>query len=234
MITVAKDRVDLAQQAAELFVQLASERANRFTVALAGGSTPKALYELLASEEFSSRVDWGKVWVYWGDERWVPASDADSNEGMARAALLDHVPIPPNQILPMYNGESAEEGARSYAAKLVSHLDLVFLGIGEDGHTASVFPGDMATLHSSDPVLPTVSPKATAQRVTLTPATLCRAHSVVFLVAGASKASILKSVLSTDDPDKFPAAYVASHADDVLWLVDQAAASQLDPGANVP
>ena len=127
-----------------------------------GGNTPRRLYELLAAAPFRDQVAWEKVWVFWGDERWVPASDPNSNEGMARAALLDHVPIPASQIFAMYREGSVEAGAEAYEAVIKNRMpfDLTLLGIGDDGHTASLFPGIPELDERYRLVVPTTSPKA--------------------------------------------------------------------------
>lgn len=231
MIRVFDTKEELGEAAVDLFVERNRVAKATFSVALAGGSTPKAVYELLAKPENANRVDWGKTMCFWGDERWVPPSDDQSNEGMARKALLDHVPISPSQIWPMFGvDETPEDGARRYETTLRGQFpnpdetfDLLLLGIGTDGHTASLFPGDRASLSADAWVVPTTSPAGVPQRLSLTPAALWAASLTVFMVVGPDKALPLSRVL-TDGSD-LPAAVVARNSRDVIWLLDREAAS---------
>lgn len=150
MIRIFHDIHTLSQSVAELFVLKAKrsiEKQGRFSVALTGGSSPVELYKLLKDQPYVEQVDWTKVYVFWGDERWVPLTDEKSNAKMAFEILLDHVPIPKDQIFPMWKADTTPETyAQVYEQLLRTHFgthpqfDLILLGMGEDGHTASLFP----------------------------------------------------------------------------------------------
>ena len=199
-LVVAKDLVGLA---AGFVAERAREAGSPFRVALAGGSTPRPVYEALAGEE----LDWPGWHVWWSDERLVPPHHPDSNERLAREALLAHVPIPAAQIHPL----------RDPSIALPDRFDLVLLGIGGDGHTASLFPGDSA-LEATDPVVRVERPDH--PRLTMTFPVLNAARCVAFLVSGAEKRHVLERVLAADA--SLPAARVA--AERTVVLADEAAA----------
>ncbi|MCJ2543161.1 6-phosphogluconolactonase [Thermostichus vulcanus] len=222
------------QRAIQIWQQLAAtaiQERGRFMVALAGGSTPKKLYAALAETD---GIPWQNIWLIWGDERYVPPDHPDSNYRMVRQALLERVGIPAEQVLPMPTqaGDPAQD-ASQYEAQLKQvfrqessgdwpQLDLVLLGIGEDGHTASLFPGTEA-LQVQDRWV-TVGQKDGEPRLTLTYPVLNQATQVVFLVTGANKAPILKEVLTTEA--HLPCQGVNPRGR-LLWLLDAAAAAQL-------
>jgi 6-phosphogluconolactonase len=235
-VEVLPDAEALARAAAERFVTRAGEAmavGARFTVALAGGSTPRAAYHLLATEPFSRRVDWGRVHFLWGDERCVPPDDPQSNYRMTRESLLDHVPVPPGNIHRIHGEDDPHAAAGDYERVLRSLLgpegsiDLILLGMGEDGHTASLFPGGEAVRERVRWVVAARS--ATGMwRVTLTPAVLNAAREVCFLVSGAAKAERLQAVLrGPSTPESQPAQIVDPARGRLTWLVDAAAAARL-------
>lgn len=236
-LTVFEDLESLSGAAAELFVDCAAAAIctkGRFDVALSGGSTPKRAFELLAGGGFRDRVDWARVHAFWGDERYVPPSDGQSNEGMARVALLDHVPIPAANIHGMYQDGGLEQAAAAYEAMLREELgprlalDLTMLGIGPDGHTASLFPGEPAVNESERLVVAGKGHAGVSERITMTPPLLNRSRTVLFLVAGADKADPMQRVL--DGPEDWaitPSQSVARHAPNVTWFLDRAAAALL-------
>ena len=228
----------LMRAAAEVFVrrfEAATTRRGHFTVALAGGSTPRALYRLLATETVSAAVDWSVVHVFWGDERCVPPDHDESNYRMARLALLDHVPIPLLNIHRPRAEDDPQQAAAAYDADLRAFFaarggagfDLVLLGMGDDGHTASLFPGTAALDEQSRLFVANQVPQLDTWRLTLTFPALNAADCALFLVTGAGKAAMLRSVL--EGPDDYPAAQV-DPAGELLWLVDAAAAAQLSEG----
>jgi 6-phosphogluconolactonase len=246
-ILVARDLDELSRYAAELFVTLAQRAGDvegeRFTVALAGGETPRHLYGLLASAEYATQVPWERVHVFWGDERHVPPDDAASNYRMAYDALLSRVPIPPENVHRMRAElADAREAARTYEDDLrgffglqpgaLPRFDLVLLGLGADGHTASLFPrtdadGPEGSARERLVAAPWVE-KLNAYRLTLTPRVLNNADVVVFLVSGEGKAATVHAVLEGPlHPDLLPAQLIAPSGGTLLWLVDQAAAAQL-------
>lgn len=223
----------LSRAAAEFFVRRAREAitdSGRFTVALAGGNTPKALYALLATEPYRNYVEWQKVIVFFGDERFVPASDPSSNEHTAREFLLSKVPIEPSQVHSMYMETSPEEAAVAYEAQLRAvlgdrGLDLCLLGMGDDGHTASLFPGIPELEETKKWVVPTISPKGVPQRLSLTVPELAKSHTLLFLAAGSDKAEPLKAALTAAAGSMPPAGVVAKAAHRAVWYVDDAAAA---------
>ena len=225
IVRVFSDLEALSHEAAQLFVQHVREAPGQFKVALAGGSTPKRLYELLAEAPYRDSVDWSKVEVFFGDERWVPRTDPESNEGMARTALLDRVSIPADQVFPMYSGGDVQAGADAYEALLQEHapLDLVLLGMGDDGHTASLFPGIPELWVRDRLVVPTTSLKGVPQRLSMTVRALQASKLLLFLVSGANKAEPLKRALADDDSNRPPSGVIAKGAQQAFWFVDRAA-----------
>jgi 6-phosphogluconolactonase len=229
---------ELAEAAARDFASRAREAINergRFAVALAGGSTPKAAYEVLA-RDYAGALDWSKVHVFFGDERTVPPDHEDSNYRMAYEALLSRVPV--GSVHRMRGELPPEEAAAAYEEELreffgpddVPRFDLILCGLGEDGHTLSLFP-ETAALDITDrwvvanPVL-----KLETTRLTLTIPVLNASRAVTFLVAGEGKADVLKQILEGDaDPRAYPAKLVNPKSGDLTWIVDLAAARLLKP-----
>jgi len=241
-VSVYPDAASLAHAAAELFAKLAGDAirtSGRFAVALAGGSTPRGVYTLLASDPFASRVNWPRVHVFWGDERCVPPGHPESNYRMARETLLDHVPIPPANVHRIPCEQEPTRAAAAYERTLwkffaVSpeggppRFDLILLGMGDDGHTASLFPGTTALHERRRWVVAHYVEKLQAWRVTLTPVVLNAAAHVIFLVSGAGKAARLRQVLRGPyQPDVLPAQIVQPATGRLVWLVDAEAAAHL-------
>jgi 6-phosphogluconolactonase len=238
MIKVFSDAAELNTAAAELLVSAAGQAIaarGAFHVVLSGGETPRPLYELLAGAAYRNRLDWGQVHVYWSDERFVPPEDPRSNEGMARRTLLDHVPIPAAQIHPLYCPKTPQQAAQDYEALLrrlgsgqLPRFDLILLGLGTDGHTASLFPGTAAVAARTRFVCELYLPEQDMFRLTLTVPVLNQARLVVFMVSGAGKAAMLRQVL-TDPPAEVvpPARLINPQVGKIQWLVDSAAASLL-------
>jgi 6-phosphogluconolactonase len=241
VMNVYADIEEISRAAAGLFASL-SERAiaehGRFDVALSGGGTPRRTYELLAEPSYRDAVDWGFVHVFWGDERCVPADDELSNARAAYEALIERVPLPRANIhpIPCSDGEHAPEAARSYERILRDHFggqdpppwDLVFLGLGADGHTASLLPGSPQLVEPERWVTDSEPPEEGPRRVTLTPLAIRSAETVVFLVSGAEKAGALRNARTAPfDPTRWPAHAVRPRSGDLIWLVDAAAAGGL-------
>jgi 6-phosphogluconolactonase len=226
---------ELAHAAAENFVQLASEcitSRGRFTVALAGGGTPRATYELIGSDAYASRVDWRRVHVFWGDERCVPPSDEASNFRMARAALLDNVAIPPDNVHRIRGEDDPATAAAAYEsiiAEIVGdRFDLIHLGMGTDGHIASLFPGSSSLLEKSRKVRAHFVAEADMWRITLTPVAINAAANIIFMVTGSTKAEAVRCVLREPcDGGPLPAQIVEPKNGKVIWLLDREAASTL-------
>ncbi|HZH91106.1 MAG TPA: 6-phosphogluconolactonase [Pyrinomonadaceae bacterium] len=239
-IQIFADANEVARAAALRFVELARagiETGGRFSVALAGGSTPKRIYELLAGEDFGAQVDWSGVHVFFGDERCVPPDDADSNYRMANEALLSRVALPPENVHRMRGEGDAVANARLYEDELRGffgddapwpEFDLVMLGMGDDGHTASLFPGTHALDARSAWVAANWVEKFDAYRITLTASAINQARRVMFIVTGAGKAERLQEVLySAPEPKRLPSQLIQPRAGALAWFLDEAAAKLL-------
>lgn len=228
------DVEEMSQAAAGLFVELAHKalgERGRFTVALSGGSTPKRLFELLASEPHWRAIPWDRTFIFWGDDRAVAPDHEWSNYKLAQDALLAHIPIPEGNILRIKGELGAAEAAEDMRRNLVNMFgdqdipcfDLVLQGMGDDGHTASLFPGTEA-LNATDWVVPVFNPPANPKvdRVTLSFSTLNNARVALFLVAGEGKQHIIRDIVNNPTaPDRYPAARL--EARETIWYVDEAA-----------
>jgi 6-phosphogluconolactonase len=239
-LEVFADGNALARAEAERIVTLASAAIaarGRFTIALSGGSTPRTLYSLLATPPFASRIDWSRVHVFWGDERCVPPDHPESNFRMTREALLDRVPIPQANVHRIAGEDDPEAAAGAYEHALRAFFevpegppertfDLVLLGMGDDGHTASLFPGTAAVDETRRWVVPNHG--RGMWRITLTPIALDAADAITFLVAGATKADRLHDVL--EEPPQsppLPAQLIHPTHGALTWMIDAAAATKL-------
>lgn len=241
---LCKNGDDLAALAADRILEAAEEAVQErdlFTLALSGGSTPEKTYVLLAQPERSQRMPWKKTYLFWGDERFVPLDDSRSNYAMAQRSLLARAPIPDANVFPIRPRATVEQTATAYAEILSGfftmpihgappRFDLILLGLGDDGHTASLFPGK-ETLHRHDAWVVS-SPPGTlpppVDRVTLTYPVLNAAREALFLVAGEKKASAVKAILEENAPlETHPAAGVRLAQGVLDWLLDEAAASLL-------
>ena len=233
--TAADRFVNMAQSSASLGTL--TQASDCITVALAGGSTPRRLYETLAAPSFRARIPWDRVHVFWGDERCVPPDHPDSNYRMARESLLDMVPLPAENIHRVRGELQPEAAAQAYTEELQEFFDaswpvfdLVLLGMGKDGHTASLFPGSDALRETERPVVGVTAQyqDRPARRVTLTPSAINAARQVLFLATGAGKAETLRAVLEgPHQPDVLPAQVVRPTDGQLLWLLDAAAAVYL-------
>jgi 6-phosphogluconolactonase len=240
MVRVFPDLSSLSQAAAELFVTQSQQALakGRFSVALSGGNTPRQTYELLASSPLMDQVPWHIVHFFWSDERWVPPYDPQSNQYMARQTLLNRIPVPEDQIHPMVRfkediGAAVQEyenDLRDFFAGERQLFDFVFLGLGEDGHTASLFPHDLGLQEHKKWVGQTSNQEQGLVRVTLTQEAINQSGQIVFLVSGAEKAEILHHVLEdTPQPEVWPAQLIKPKVGELTWLVDEAAAQCLSP-----
>jgi len=241
IVQVCPDKDSVARAAADVFVSLAPqphEKRTPFRVVLAGGTTPAALYALLASAEYRHRVAWKQVMFFFGDERAVPSDHPDSNYRAAHDALFIPLDIPPQNVYQMKGlGSDLDAAAAEYERILqsafermrVPQFDLIFLGMGSDGHTASLFPGSPALAERTRLVVPvTDAPKPPPRRLTLTFPVLNAARLVLFMVTGADKAPALREVLrGAVSPDRYPAQCVRPGATRLAWLVDEAAGGLL-------
>ena len=238
-IIITEDPAQLATRAAGILMTKAQEGVHQtgfFSVAISGGSTPRGMHKLLAEEPYRSGIPWAKIHIYWVDERCVAVDDPASNFGSARKDFLDRIPIPPEQIHPMPGGFAPEEGARKYQEEMevISQIsgedfpvfDLVFLGLGKDGHTASLFPGRPSAVESERWVVVVKGGNPDVYRLTLTYEVLNRAKRICFLVSGKDKALILKTVFENQDA-RLPAHKIQPEKGKVTWVLDKDAASLL-------
>ncbi|GHO95557.1 6-phosphogluconolactonase [Reticulibacter mediterranei] len=239
-IAIYPDTNILSHEAAQHIVRVAQESIvthGRFTLALSGGNTPKKLYGLLASEPYVSQIDWNLVEIFWSDERCVSPDSPDSNYHMAQEVFLSKVPIPANQIHRTPADEADRDAAsEAYAREMrnvfgtngVPKFDLIQLGMGPEGHTASLFP-HQASLHEQQRlVMPVSVPKPPPARLTFTPPLLNAAAHILFLVTGADKEEAVQAVLEGDhQPDEYPAQIVQPSQGEVTWMLDTAAAAKL-------
>lgn len=238
-IRVLESDQEVARAAANSFVDIALSSVStlgRFSVVLSGGSTPRRTYELLASKEYRDRIPWPKVHIFFGDERCVPPTDPASNYRMADEALISLLPIPAENVHRIDGEGDAVANASLYQSDLQTffdqtewpRFDLMLLGMGDDGHTASLFPGTQALLERDAWVLANWVEKLNAYRITLTPPAINHAAKILFLVTGAGKAKSLFQVLrGARDPTRLPAQLIRPKDGSVIWLVDKTAAGDL-------
>jgi 6-phosphogluconolactonase len=238
-LKVLDDTEELAQAAADHFVAAsedAIENRGRFTVALSGGATPQETYRRLAEPGLATQVSWRNVHLFWGDERCVPPDHPESNYRMARKSLIQKVPIPQTNVHRIQGELDPDLAAEAYEDELRSifssvgrpRFDLILLGLGNDGHTASLFPGSAALHEMKHWVVAVFVDALQSWRVTLTPPVLNSARQLSFLVAGISKAERLQEVLKSEPtPETLPAQLIQPRNGQVTWLIDQAAAANL-------
>jgi 6-phosphogluconolactonase len=240
---VEADAAALARRAAQYFVEMASEAVEArgcARIAISGGATPKAAFELLAdsNQPWRNRMPWGELDLYWVDERCLPAEDTESNYRMTREALLDHVPMHPDQIHRIEGEQEPEVAAARYESVLRNsfrlegaeypRFDLVALGMGSDGHTASIFPHTEAVHEMSRLVTANHLPQKDAWRVTLTWPLINHARSVFFLVAGREKAAVLREVfIGPNDPERLPSQLIWPSSGILSLILDKDAAALL-------
>ncbi|MDB5250447.1 MAG: 6-phosphogluconolactonase [Segetibacter sp.] len=238
MLHISKTTKEVLNAAAEYFVKTADEaiaKQGRFTVALSGGSSPKGLFELLASE-YHSKVDWTKVFFFFGDERYVPADHPDSNALMAKKALFDSLKISPNQIFAIDTSLQPKETAEAYQKEIEKHFapglptfDLILLGLGDDAHTASLFPHTEVVNATEIGVKEIFVPEKNVYRITFTAPLINLAYHIAFLVFGSSKAEAVRHVLKGDkEYNSYPAQLIQPSNGDVAWFMDEEAALKIN------
>ncbi len=242
-LIVKKNPADLAKGAADFIARRIKDvlkKQDRFTIALSGGSTPKALHELLAKSPYADQIPWLQLHIFWGDERYVPLDDPQSNAGMAYDTLLGHVYTPEPQIHVWRTDLDPEAAAADYdrilhdyfgdtgASTLEPTFDLVLLGMGDDGHTLSLFPGTEVVHEQTAWTRAYFLTQQDMYRLTLTAPIVNRAACVLFLVAGPKKAAPLREVLKGNyQPDKYPAQVIKPVNGELIWMVDQQAAQEV-------
>lgn len=239
-IIIAKDSAELNRVAAEKFVSIgnkAIEANARFSVALAGGSTPKSLYQLLASDSFKDRIDWTRVFFFWGDERSVLPTDMESNFRMANENLLKPLQIAEENIF-RWQTES-KDAAENYANTIkrffnlseneFPRFDLILLGMGDDGHTASLFPFTKALTKTSKIAVENRIEKLNTNRLTFTFSTINNASNLIFLISGASKSEVLNDVLNGEfNSEKLPSQNIKPIHGELFFLIDENSARALN------
>lgn len=241
-VNISDDTDQVVHALAGRFCELAKAavaQGRSFSVALSGGSTPKALYELLATPEYKERIDWKKTLLFLGDERCVAHDHPDSNYGMIKTALFSKVPIPPENVFGTQGQEKDAEHAAKQYEETIRHalsinadfprFDLVLLGLGPDGHTASLFPESAALGQKGRVYMANFAPKMQAWRMTLTFPAINGARNVAFLVCGSSKAAIVNDIFHSQTK-KYPAQFVQPEDGKLEWYMDRAAAASLSGG----
>ena len=238
-IVVFPDTEKLTYAAADYVVKVAQwsiASHGRFTFALSGGTTPKKLYGLLATEPYRSQIAWEKVAIFWSDERCVPPDDAESNYHLAQEVMLSQLTLSPTQIHRMPADEADRDAAaEKYSLEMqrvfgetLPRFDLIQLGMGPEGHTASLFPHQPSLHEQQRLVIPVTVPKPPPPRLTFTPPVLNAAQHVLFLVTGSEKADAVQAVLEGNyQPDEYPAQIVQPSQGDITWMLDEAAAAKL-------
>ena len=239
MAQVYKTKSELVDEIAKFIadtIEHAVKKRGKCSIVLAGGNTPRDVYRALAEEPFFSRINWKVVHFFWGDERMVPPDHDDSNFGMARKTLLTALSIPAANIHRIKGELSPSRAAREYYDELSSffqtepfQFDLVLLGIGDDGHTASLFPGTEAVTEKNKLVSEVFVPKLDKWRVTLTLPLINKAWQTAFIVAGSAKTEIVRDLFYLEEPQKkWPASMVQPDEGELCWMLDAEAAELLD------
>ncbi|RKR05704.1 6-phosphogluconolactonase [Flavobacterium sp. 90] len=235
MIKIYNNTEEINTTAADIFVtaaQKAIAEKDKFTVVLTGGSSPAGIYKLLASDAYKTKIDWSKVFVFWGDERWVPLNDDLSNAKMSYASLLSHVPVPAENIFEMYkDGVTPEDYAVTYEQSIRKVLgdegkfDLILLGMGDDGHTASLFPGQEVLQEQTKWVDAYYLEPQKMHRITLTAPLINKAEKIVVVAFGEKKAHALKEVTTGNyNPETYPMQLIKPVSGELIFLVDKSAA----------
>jgi len=209
------------------------QKTDRFAFLLSGGNTPKKLYELLASDDYRQRIDWEKVDIFFGDERVVPFEDERNNGKMAFDAMINKLPIPPEQVYYIDTVKKPEESAENYESLLRGYFrnsdhtfDIALLGMGEDGHTLSVFPGTEKNLNDKNWTFSVFVPAQNMYRVSLSPLVVNQSRNIAFLVEGAAKSGVLKKILDENNSSlSYPVQLIKPTQGQLHWFLDQAAAA---------
>ena len=244
-LSISKNITELSIAAADWmvdYIRTTLQKQDRFTLVLSGGSTPKKLHELLAGDAFKNKIDWSKIHIFFGDERFVPFNDERNNAKMAFDTLLSHVPVAKEHIhIIQTENILPEDAAKAYKGILKSYFphftnnhspritfDLVLLGMGDDGHTLSLFPGETSVIHETEKLCTSLWLESqNMYRVTLTHPIVNQSAAAAFLAAGAGKSTVLKEVLQGEfNPDLYPA-QIIKPAGELYWFVDEAAAAEL-------
>lgn len=235
-IHISKSIDELSEYFAQLLIDKVNIKKNHFHIALSGGSTPKSIFEYLALNH-QSTIDWHKVKFFWGDERCVPPNESESNYKMAYDSLLSKLQISALNIFRIKGENDPQLEADSYDSEVLNHMkningyprfDLIMLGLGEDGHTASIFPNQKNLLNSDKIYSTAVHPASGQTRITLTGRVINNASNVVFIATGKNKSKVLDEIINQKGNYKgYPASFINPKNGELLWLFDEAAASQI-------
>ncbi|HEY7751636.1 MAG TPA: 6-phosphogluconolactonase [Ignavibacteriaceae bacterium] len=234
MIKVFKDNLELAHSFCEELFELTGEKEKLFFV-LSGGSTPKIIFQILAND-YKGKIDWKKVHLFWGDERCVSPEDKESNYGMTKKILIDSIAIPDENIHRIKGENDPVEESRRYSEEVKKYVpfnnkfplfDLVTLGIGEDGHVASIFPGQMNLINSEKICEVAVHPSSGQKRITLTGNVINNSRQIIFLITGKNKSTIVKELFEGKDKSKYPAGNIKPVHGKVEYYLDRDAAKLL-------
>ncbi len=242
-VKIFDSKSDLIDSSVQMIVDLACQKVDengRFTIVLSGGSTPKPIYEKLASEPYINRMPWEQTFFFFGDERCVPHDSPESNYGMADKAMFSKALIPDENIFATQDQDKDPESSAAQYEQTIRKFfktekgkfpsfDLMLLGMGPDGHTASLFPGSEGLNERQSLVVANYVEKFQAYRITMTFPLIDNADNIVFLVAGSDKAQVLSEILCSDKKDSYPAQLVKPQAGTLKWYLDREAAAKLDP-----
>ncbi len=237
-IRVFKSATELAKATADLMLMIskkAIESQGKFSVSLSGGTTPENLFSLLALPPYRDEIEWNKSFVFWGDERVVPSDNKLNNARMAKTLLLDKIKIPSQNIFPIPVDLEPEKAALEYAVTIKDffgkeppHFDLILLGLGENGHTASLFPHTAVVFENTQLVKSVYVAEQNMFRITMTPVLINNARNIIFMVTGENKASVLNTIINgPQQPENFPAQVIHPEAGNLYWFVDEQAATLL-------
>jgi 6-phosphogluconolactonase len=236
-IQISKSIEELSEAFAQILIGKVNNSKDHFHIALSGGSTPKNIFEYLAAHH-QNTIDWHKVKFYWGDERCVLSTDSESNYKMAYDSLLGKLKIPTSNIFRIKGENDPQREADDYNSEIQNHIksennfpkfDLIMLGLGEDGHIASIFPNQKSLLNSDKIYTTAVHPATGQTRITLTGRVINNASNVIFIVTGKNKARVVDEILNQKENYKdYPASFVNPQNGELYWLLDKAAASQFE------
>ncbi len=235
-IQISESVEKLSEQFAQLLIEKVNNCKDGFNIALSGGSTPKNVFEYLAAHH-QNTIGWHKVKFFWGDERCVPPTDFESNYKMAYESLLSRLQIPASNIFRIRGENDPQNESTEYSDIVKKQLtqinnipifDLIMLGLGEDGHTASIFPNQKSLLESEQIYASAVHPETGQKRITLTGKLINNAFTIVFIVTGKNKAQVVDEIINQKDNYKnYPASFILPHNGELYWLLDKSAASQI-------
>ncbi len=233
-IDVSKNIDELSEKVARLLQSGANDTEDYFTVALSGGSTPKIIFRYLA-QNYKNKISWNKIKFFWGDERCVPADHPDSNYSMTKGNLFDEIEIPAENIFAIDGSNVPSKEAVRYSNIIMENVaikygvpsfDLILLGLGEDGHTASIFPNQIELLNSKNICEVAQHPELCQKRITLTVEVINNASEIIFLVTGIGKAKMIDTIINKkNDFEKLPASFVKPKHGRLIWMLDEAAAN---------